>query len=104
MWIVGERQEGNQVDHSGDLTSIYVLEKFQGMGIGKKLVKELFSKFDELEFKTIFVEVLEDNNSRFFYEGFGAELLKNEKIIIAGTELNLLIYAWKDISSVVVLK
>jgi len=34
----GGKRDGNQVDHSGDLTSIYVLEKFQGMGIGKKLV------------------------------------------------------------------
>jgi len=61
----------------------------------------LFSKFDELDYKTIFVEVLEDNKSRFFYEAFGAELLKSEKIKIAGTELNLFIYEWKDISTVV---
>ncbi|MDQ7862703.1 GNAT family N-acetyltransferase [Peribacillus frigoritolerans] len=49
------------------------------MGIGKKLIKELFFKFEELGFKTIFVEVLEDNKSRYFYEAFGAELLKTEK-------------------------
>lgn len=70
------------------------------MGIGKKLIKELFFKFEELGLKTIFVEVLEDNESRYFYEAFGAELLKTEKIKMARTELNLLVYVWMDISTV----
>lgn len=53
-----------------------------------------------LGYKTIFVEVLEDNKSRFFYESLGAEWLRTEKIKIAGAELNLLVYEWKDIRSV----
>lgn len=94
------KRETNQVEDSGDLTAIYILENSQRMGIGKKLIKELFFKFEELGFKSIFVEVLEDNKSRYFYEAFGAELLKTEKIKIAGAELNLLVYEWKDISPV----
>jgi ribosomal protein S18 acetylase RimI-like enzyme len=96
----GGKRETNKVEGSGDLTSIYVLENFQGQGIGKKLIKKLFSKFDELKFNTIFVEVLEDNKSQFFYEAFGAELLKSKNIKIAGEELTLLIYVWEDISPV----
>ncbi|CAH0307595.1 hypothetical protein SRABI96_04847 [Peribacillus sp. Bi96] len=100
----GGKRETNKVNNSGDLTSIYVLEKFQRMGLGKKLIKELFLKFEELGFNTIFVEVLEDNISRFFYEAFGAELLKSENIKIAGADLNLLVYKWKDISPVLLSK
>lgn len=100
----GGKRETNKVDNSGDLTSIYVLQEFQGMGIGKKLVQQLFSKFDELGYKTIFVEVLKDNKSRFFYEAFGAELIKSEEIKIAGAELELLVYEWKDISPVLISK
>jgi L-amino acid N-acyltransferase YncA len=96
----GGKRETNRVENSGDLTSIYILEEFQGMGIVKKLIKQLFSKFDELGFNTIFVEILEYNKSRFFYEAFGAQLLKSEKIKIAGVELNFLVYEWKDISPV----
>ncbi|MGG4266588.1 N-acetyltransferase family protein [Peribacillus simplex] len=99
-FISGGKRETNKVEDSGDLTAIYILENFQRMGIGKKLTKELFLKFEELGFHTIFVEVLEDNNSRFFYEAFGAELLKTEKLKMAGAELNLLVYVWKDISHV----
>ncbi|WP_108669063.1 GNAT family N-acetyltransferase [Peribacillus acanthi] len=95
----GGKRETNKVDHSGDLTSIYVLQESQGIGIGRQLVQQLFSKLDELGYKTIFVEVLEDNKSRFFYESLGAEWLRTEKIKIAGAELNLLVYEWKDIRS-----
>ncbi|MDM5293189.1 GNAT family N-acetyltransferase [Peribacillus simplex] len=99
-FISGGKRETNKVEDSGDLTAIYILEDFQRMGIGKKLIKELFFIFEKLGFHTIFVEVLEDNNSRFFYEAFGAELLKTEKIKMAGAKLNLLVYEWKDISPV----
>jgi hypothetical protein len=51
-------------------------------------------------FNRVFVEVLEDNKTRFFYEYYGAELLKSEKIRIAETELDPLIYEWKDIKKV----
>jgi ribosomal protein S18 acetylase RimI-like enzyme len=95
----GGKRETNTIDQSGDLTSIYILQEYQGLGIGKKLVQQLFSKLDKLGYKTIFVEVLEDNKSRFFYESLGAEWLRTEKIKIAGVELNLLVYEWKDIRS-----
>ncbi|TQR19172.1 GNAT family N-acetyltransferase [Psychrobacillus vulpis] len=92
----GKRVE-NKVEHSGDVTSIYILKEFQGMGIGKKLIRKLFSKFEERQFNTIFVEVLEDNKSKLFYEALGAQLFDSTKITIAGSELNLLIYQWKNI-------
>jgi ribosomal protein S18 acetylase RimI-like enzyme len=95
----GGRRETNNVENSGDLTSIYVLETYQGLGIGKQLMKQLFLQFEELGFNRIFVEVLEKNKSRFFYEANGAELLKSEKIKIAGAELNLLVYEWNDIGN-----
>ncbi|MCK1981323.1 MULTISPECIES: GNAT family N-acetyltransferase [Peribacillus] len=99
-FIDGGKREKNQVENSGDLTAIYILENSQKMGIGKKLIKELFLKFEALGFKTIFVEVLEENKSRYFYEAFGAEWIKTEKIKMAGAEMNLLVYVWKDISPV----
>ncbi|PEJ53120.1 GNAT family N-acetyltransferase [Bacillus sp. AFS002410] len=94
------KREKNKVEHSGDLTSIYLLEEYQGTGTGKQLLMQLFNQFKELNFNSVFVEVLEDNKTRYFYEYYGAELLKSEKINIAGTELNLLVYAWKDIDNV----
>ena len=83
---------------TGHLATIYILKQYQEMGIGKKLIKEIFSKFDVLGFQSILVEVLEDNDARLFYQALGATLLKSEQTKMAGTELCLLIYEWKDIT------
>jgi L-amino acid N-acyltransferase YncA len=94
------KRESNNVTNSGDLTSIYLLQEYQGRGVGKQLLKQLFLQFEELGFNRVFVEVLEDNKTRYFYEYYGANLLKSEKITIAGAELNLLIYEWNNLNQV----
>jgi ribosomal protein S18 acetylase RimI-like enzyme len=94
------KRETNNISNSGDLTSIYLLEEYQGKGVGKQLLKQLFNQFEELGFKKVFVEVLEDNKTRYFYEYYSAKLLKTEKIVIGGAELNLLIYEWDNIKEV----
>ncbi|WP_306421198.1 GNAT family N-acetyltransferase [Robertmurraya sp. DFI.2.37] len=95
----GGKRESNLIEHSGDLTAIYILEEYQGKGIGKKLVGKLSEHFKKLGYKKIFVEVLEDNKSRLFYEKLGAQYCETTKITIQGDELNLAIYKWENINS-----
>ncbi len=95
----GKRAE-NEIEGSGDLTSIYILDQFQGQGIGSKLVNKLFTKLKALGYEKIFVEVLEDNQSKRFYERLGARLEKTEKINIGNKDLDLLIYVWSNIDPV----
>ena len=90
----------NTVEKSGDLTSIYLLEEYKGQGIGKMLLKELFLHFKQLDYERIFVEVLEANETKYFYEYYGAELIKTVDIKIEGNILKELIYEWKNINAV----
>ncbi|MET3193834.1 GNAT family N-acetyltransferase [Gottfriedia sp. OAE603] len=92
------KRTSNQIDESGDITSIYILEEYQGQGIGKQLMHQLFIQCHKLGFNRVFVAVLEDNNTRYFYEYYGAKLRKTEKIKIGGTDLNLLGYEWDCIT------
>ncbi|NRD79908.1 GNAT family N-acetyltransferase [Bacillus sp. BRMEA1] len=94
------KSESNNVNNSGDLTSIYLLEEYQGKGVGKQLLKQLFLQFQVLGFNKVFVEVLEANKTRYFYEYYGAQLVKTEKIVIGGAQLNLLIYEWDNLNNV----
>ncbi|WP_419393978.1 N-acetyltransferase family protein [Cytobacillus praedii] len=96
----GGKRETNTLKDTGDLTSIYILEQWQGQGIGTGLIKQLFLQFKKLGYETIFVEVLEDNKSRFFYEEMGAKFYKSEKMNIGGKELNLLVYRWNGLNSI----
>lgn len=92
------KRETNTVDKSGDLTSIYLLAEYQGQGIGKMLLKELFVHFKKLGYEKIFVEVLEDNHTRFFYEYYGAVLIDAVQLKFGGKVLNELIYEWNNLN------
>lgn len=51
-------------------------------------------------YEKIFVEVLEGNKTRFFYEYYGAKLVETVQIKIGGKVLNELIYEWNDVDEV----
>ncbi|MGF9697844.1 hypothetical protein [Paenibacillus sp. MABNR03] len=61
----------------------------------------MFLQFKFLGYQKIFVEVLEDNKTRYFYEHYGAKLCKSIQIIIGGKVLNELIYEWDNISEII---
>ncbi|GEN46869.1 GNAT family N-acetyltransferase [Alkalibacillus haloalkaliphilus] len=93
----GGKRETNVHKNAGDLTSIYILEEFQGQGVGTQLMKDMFAYFKEVGYNTIFVEVLKSNETKFFYEAFGAVHHEAKTITIQEKELDLLIYKWTEI-------
>ncbi len=94
------KRETNTVDNTGDLTSIYLLEEFHGLGIGKQLMKELFLHFKGLGYEKVFVEVLEDNKTKFFYQYYGAQLIHTVQLKFDEKIVNELVYEWNDIDEV----
>lgn len=46
------------------------------------------------------MEVLEENKTRFFYEYYGAKLVKKVQIKIGGKVLQELIYEWDNVDKV----
>ncbi|MCY9531318.1 L-amino acid N-acyltransferase YncA [Paenibacillus sp. cl6col] len=89
------------VPNSGNLTSIYILKEYHGRGLGKELLRQLFLHFKFLGYQNIFVDVLEDNKTRYFYENYGAKLCDSTQIIIGGKVLNELTYEWDNIDEVI---
>ncbi|MGE7988016.1 N-acetyltransferase family protein [Lysinibacillus fusiformis] len=83
------------------LETLYLLEAYQGKGLGKLLLKELFLFFQQNNYQTVYVEVLADNTSKYFYEHFGAKLLTSLEINIGGKELEELVYEWDDVTKVI---
>ncbi|GAB3059093.1 GNAT family N-acetyltransferase [Salinicoccus sesuvii] len=94
------KRENNFEQNSIDLTSIYLLDSYQGKGVGKKLLGMLFQYFNQENYNKVFVEVLEENNTRFFYEYYGACLVETIQIEVGGKTLNESIYVWKDVKEV----
>ncbi|MCM2677594.1 GNAT family N-acetyltransferase [Alkalicoccobacillus plakortidis] len=96
----GSKRDTNKNPEAGDLTSIYILENEQGKGIGNHLVKMIFQDLQKMGCKSIYVEVLAENNSKGFYDYLGAKLFQEEQMSIMGTDVDVLIYKWESVESI----
>lgn len=94
------KQTTDKLEHEGHLTSIYLLDEHQGKGIGKQLLKEVFRYFIRLSIRTVYVAVLEENPTKYFYEKYGAELAETVEIHIGGKALQEHIFVWRNLEEI----
>lgn len=83
--------------YDGELYAIYILKEVQGKGVGRLLVQPVVKELIEQHINTMIVLVLEDNSSKHFYERLGAREIDTQRIKIAGTIVNELVYGWDDL-------
>lgn len=95
----GKERSGKYKEYQGELSSIYILKEFQGQGIGKALAKPVIEELEKLGVNTMLVFVLEDNNSKLFYEAMGGKIIDKIEVEIAGKKLNELVYGWDNIKT-----
>lgn len=81
----------------GEVETLYLLDDFQGRGIGRRLMRAMASHLASLGAQSAFAWVLEGNNSRFFYERLGARAAAREVVRFAGQDLPQRAYAWDPI-------
>ncbi len=96
----GLERTGDYPLYSGELYAIYLLQEYQGKGIGKALVKPLIDYLTKQGITSMLVFVLEENNSKFFYEALGAKLIDTVEAEISGETFNESVYGWRDIRSI----
>ena len=65
--------------NSGEITSVYVLKEYQGLGIGKQLFLKGIEECINLGFNSMIVNVLKGNNAIKFYEKFGGKKIAQKK-------------------------
>lgn len=100
-FVTGGKRETNKEPGASDLTSIYLLEEWQGKGVGKKLLNQMMIAFLQQGDQKVYVEVLADNKTRQFYQYYGAEYVKTVQIKIAGKTLDEEIYVWNNVEQVI---
>lgn len=90
-FAVGKRYTHNE-EYKGELDKIYLLQTYQRMGIGTKLLKECVRRFRQMGINSIVLFGIPQNPSCYFHEAMGGERLYSKKgEFHAG-------YGWKDIS------
>lgn len=84
-----------------EIYSIYILQEFQRIGIGKLLFKSIIERYIENNVRSLILWTLHDNPSRFFYEHLGGRIVDKRIIDRGGKELEQVAYAWDDITSII---
>ncbi|WP_067724716.1 GNAT family N-acetyltransferase [Oceanobacillus damuensis] len=94
----GIKKTSNYDKYAGELYAIYILEEFQGKGVGKLLMQPIVQDMVASDINSMIVLVLEDNPSKNFYENLGGRKIETLEVTIAGVVVNELVYGWKDLN------
>ena len=89
--------QGYDPVYQGELYAIYILQQYQGQGIGRRLTEAAVEKLLEVGIDSMLVWVLAENPARKFYEALCGQFLKTKQDQIGGATLDEVAYGWQDI-------
>jgi GNAT superfamily N-acetyltransferase len=82
-------------DYSGELYAIYVLQAYQGLGVGRALLQHAVDWLLQNGHRSMLIWVLRDNtNARRFYEALGGKAVRERSITIGGALLPEVAYGY----------
>lgn len=84
---------------AGQLYELYVHTDHREKGIGRRLCAGVAQRMASRGMRPLYVEVLEGNPSRFFYEALGAQLVARTNHDFAGQRLPSVVYLWADLKT-----
>lgn len=83
--------------YTGEVYTLYVDSEYQGLGLGRGLLRALFDSLAREGHDSAVIWVLEQNPSRFFYEAMGGRPVGARETRMWGTELRESAYGWESI-------
>jgi GNAT superfamily N-acetyltransferase len=83
---------------AGELYMIYLLKSYQRRGIGRRLFRRALELLVASGRNSMYLECLEHNPYRGFYEQLGGELCGHSAFERLGREYKTLIYRWTDLA------
>lgn len=100
--IVGFASAGPARDETSgfdsELYAIYLLERHQGRGIGRRLAERAVELLLERGATSMRVWVLAGNPAQAFYERLGGERVGEKTVTMADQDFDEIAYAWRDLS------
>jgi ribosomal protein S18 acetylase RimI-like enzyme len=95
----GPNREDDPI-YKGELYAIYILQAYQGRGIGKRLVPPLAKSLMAMGLDTMLLWVLTENTlARRFYESLGGRYVRTSMWEVGGVSIEEVAYGWLDIRS-----
>jgi GNAT superfamily N-acetyltransferase len=98
----GPEESGDPV-YRGELLGLYLLEAYQGRGLGRQLVAAVAADLLRQGHASLLLWALSANHrARRFYEALGGRLLREREIAMRGAPVREVAYGWPDISRLTV--
>ena len=94
------KSENEKYPNSGLLGAIYVLKKYQGLGIGKTLFKMAIEGLSNMGFNDMYLECLTGNETIHFYEKYGGKIVENIEYPISDFKVKADIVYYEDLKLV----
>jgi GNAT superfamily N-acetyltransferase len=91
----GPERSGDPV-YTGEVYAIYLLERWQGQGIGRQLLVTLVRQLVQRGLTSLLIWVMADNPSRRFYEALGGRPVRKRLEMTGGVEVVDVAYGWLD--------
>ncbi len=83
----------------GEVETLYVLDDWRDRGIGRSLLRESARRLSELSCRSLFLWVLADNPSRWFYERLGGRSAMRSTTSVGGRRLPQIAMVWDRIET-----
>ncbi len=81
----------------GEVETLYVLDDWRDQGIGRGLLRAGAALLEGRGCRSVFLWVLDDNPSRWFYERLGGRAAARSKTEVAGRPFGQTAYAWDPV-------
>lgn len=84
---------------AAEVFTLYVLPDYQGAGIGRGLLANMFRGFHSAGLNSAIIWVLAPNPARFFYEAVGGARVGEREERLWGADLPEIAYGWRDLGT-----
>ncbi|KXY69180.1 acetyltransferase [Bacillus cereus] len=98
-FIDGGAERTGTYNCDGELYAIYLLQEYQGMKIGQKLLQALLSECINNDMQSLLVWVVTNNSSKNFYEKFNPEKIDTK--FLERLQVEETAYCWRDINNII---
>ena len=81
----------------GEVETLYVLDDWRDQGVGRGLLRAAATHLHSAGCRSMFLWVLRDNPSRWFYERMGGRAAMESTVRVAGTAVPQVAFVWDPI-------
>ena len=96
-FVTSGRARGQSALADGEIETLYVLDDWRDRGLGRRLMQAAADHLADLGCQSVFLWVLRDNPSRWFYAALGGRPAQDGTVSVAGQTIAQTAYVWSPL-------